>query len=109
MMLITWEGIPSNGKKCLKSLAACRLEELALEHPEANLRAFDPRLAAAAKVLRGDARWSKSLAAGGSDAAALAAPLPAAKAEVRSWPLPSARNLPVHPQLNGAGASACTA
>ena len=66
-------------------LAACRLEELALEHPEANLRAFDPRLAAAAKALRADGRWSQALAAGGSDNSALAAPLPTASAEVRSW------------------------
>ena len=76
-------GAASHGKRCLKALAICRLEELALEHPEANLRAFDPRLAAAAKALRGDGRWSKALAAGGSDAAALAAPLPAAGAEVQ--------------------------
>lgn len=80
-------------KHCLRALAARRLEELALEHPEANLRAFDPRLAAAAKALRGDGRWSQALAAGGSDAAALAAPVPAAGAEVQEWPLSSAPDL----------------
>ncbi|KAK9836118.1 hypothetical protein WJX81_002623 [Elliptochloris bilobata] len=54
-----------------------RLEQLPPEQPEANLRAFDPRLAAAAKALRADSRWRKTLHSGGSDAAALGAPLPA--------------------------------
>ena len=81
------DGCASHRKSCRKTLAACRLEELALEQPESNLRAFDPRLAAAAKALRGDARWGKALAAGGSDAAALAAPLPVAGAEVQSCAL----------------------
>lgn len=101
-------GVASHGKRCLEALAACRLEELALKHPEANLRAFDPRLAAAVKALRGDGRWSKALGAGGSDAAALAAPLPAAGAEVRSRALPSAQDLPVNTQLAYVWASACT-
>ena len=102
-------GCASHGKSCWKALAACRLEELALEQPEANLRAFDPRLAAAAKALRSDARWGKALAAGGSDAAALAAPLPAAGAEVWSRALSSAQELPVSAQLAWVWASACIA
>ena len=59
-----------------------RLEKLAPGQPEANLRAFDARLAAAARALRADARWGAALAAGGSDAAALAMPLSARGVEV---------------------------
>lgn len=59
-----------------------RLEKLAPGQPEANLHAFDARLAAAARALRADGRWGAALAAGGSDAAALATPLSASGAEV---------------------------
>ena len=59
-----------------------RLEKLAPDQPEANLHAFDARLAAAARALRANARWGAALAAGGSDAAALATPLSASGAEV---------------------------